>query len=139
LLGDAAGFAADWTDFARSRDWVCGYIALHPLLQAPRGFLPEEVHTHNRLYVMRLQQSDEELLNAMSRKRRRQLRDRPLIETGIVRDRHDLATFLVANYADFFARRGAGSATNFRPETIGKITELRDVLLIGRGRGDGLE
>jgi hypothetical protein len=137
--GTAAGFAVDWTDFARTRDWVCGYIALHPLLDVPAGFQAEELHAHNRLYVMQLQRTDDELLKAMSKKRRKQLRDWPVIEAGIVHNRDDLITFLLANYADFFALRGAGAATRFTPVTIGEIADLGDVLIMGRGNGDRLE
>jgi hypothetical protein len=139
MSGDCAHFPEDWALFARSRGWVCGYIALNPLFSDAGGFTPEEVHVHNRLYVMDLRGSQQELLERLSRNRRRQLRDWPLVANRLEHDRQRLTERLLATYAEFFARKHAGSATDFSPETMAAIASLDDVLMVGAGQAGQLE
>ena len=61
---------SDWDDFARSRGWVCGYVALNPLFCEADGFA--DVQVHNRLYVMDL---GGDVRSRLSENRRRQLRE----------------------------------------------------------------
>jgi hypothetical protein len=137
--GDWGGFAEDWSEFARQRGWVCSYVALNPVLADADGFPREEVHVHNRLYVMDLRGSDTELWARLSRNRRRQLRDWPALAPALVEDREELRECLLATYADFFARKGAGRATDFRPETMAAIAALDDVLMVGAQTNGRLE
>jgi hypothetical protein len=136
MSGDCAGFPAAWREFARERGWVCGYIALNPVFADAAAFAAEEVRVHNRLYVLDLRQTPEQLWAGLSRNRRRQLRDWEAIGARLELDRSRLARFLVENFAAFFARRGAGPATDFRRETVAAIAELDDVLLVGAGDGE---
>lgn len=131
--GDWDGFALDWHEFARERDWVCGYIGLNPLFADGERFPPDEVAVHNRLYALDLRQPAERLWAALSRNRRRQLRD---WESGAARlelDHSRLGRFLVDNAGAFFRSRGAGPATDFRRETMAAFAELPQVLLVGAG------
>lgn len=137
--GDWEHFPHDWGQFARSRGWVCGYVALNPLLCAPRGFPSEDVHVQNTLFVMDLQGSDADLLERLSRNRRRELRDWPAVAARLEHDRNTLTDFLLSHHAGFFARKGAGSATDFRQETMAAIASLDDVLMVGAGRGGRVE
>ena len=63
FAGDVAPdrLAEAWAGFAKSRGWVCGYLALNPVFHDGRGFAPREVHVHNRLYVLDLCGTDDEL------------------------------------------------------------------------------
>jgi hypothetical protein len=139
MSGDCRGFPEDWADFVRSRGWVCGYVALNPLFSRAHGFPQEDVHVHNRLYVMDLGGSERDLLSRLSRNRRRQLRNWSSVAADLEHDRRRLTDFLVATYVDFFARKGAGSATDFTAETVEAIASLDDVLLVGAGRDDQIE
>jgi hypothetical protein len=134
--GDCSAFAGDWSEFARSRGWVCGYLALDPQFGDAAGFPAEEVHAHTSLYLMDLRGSDDEVRARLSQNRRRQLRDWP--GPGLVEDRAELTEFLLDTYADFFARRGAGAATDLSRDTMAAIAALDDVLIVG-ARGDALE
>jgi hypothetical protein len=134
--GDWGDFDSDWREFARERGWVCGYIALNPVFAEAGPFRTEEVVVHNRLFVLDLRQSPERLWAGLSRNRRRQLRDASGEQLEL--DRSRLGRFLVDEYAGFFARKGAGSATDFRPETIAALAGLDHVLLVGAG-ADTLE
>jgi hypothetical protein len=130
MSGDCAGFASEWQAFARER-WVCGYIALNPLFADVRPFERDEVAVHNRLYVLDLRQDRERLWARLSRNRRRQLRDWEAGGARLALDRTRLARFLADSYEAFFARKGAGPATDFRRETVAAVAELPDVLLVG--------
>jgi hypothetical protein len=79
---------------------------------------------------MDLRGSDDELRARMSQNRRRQLREPP---AGLVEDRDRLVQLLLDAYADFFARRGAGAATDLSRETMAAIAGLDDVLMVGAG------
>ena len=131
--GDCTLFPEDWTAYASSRRWVCGYIALNPVFGDARGFAQADVHVHNRLYVMDLRGSEEELRARLSQNRRRQLRDWPTAAARLHHDRGELTNFLLDTYADFFARRGAGRATDFASETMAAIVALDDVMIVGAG------
>ena len=71
----------------------------------------------------------------LSQNRRRQLRDWPSVEASLEHDRGRLTEFLLGTYAEFFARRGAGRATDLSRETMAAIAGLDDVLVVGAGRG----
>ena len=137
--GPCAEFARDWSAFARSRGWVCGYISLNPLFFEAEGFDPEEVHVHNRLYVMDLLRPQEEIVRGLSQNRRRQLREWPSVAATLNHDRGELTAFLLANYAAFFTRKEAGSATRFTAATMTAVAELEDVFMVGAGEGRRLE
>jgi hypothetical protein len=137
--GDLGGFPGDWAGFARSRGWVCGYVALNPLFHDPDGFAAEDVHVLNRLYVMDLRGTDDELRARLSENRRRQLRNWGSVAGTLEHDRGRLTDFLLGAYSEFFARKGAGSATDFAEETMSAIAALDDVIMVGAGTGGLLE
>jgi hypothetical protein len=136
MAGACDGFASEWREFAGGRGWVCGYIALNPVFADASAFATEEVRAHNRLYVLDLRESPEQLWARMSRNRRRQLRHWEAIRAELELDRSRLARFLVDNFEPFFDRRGAGPATDFRPETVAALASLDNVLLAGAGDGE---
>jgi hypothetical protein len=139
MSGDCESFPQDWATFARSRGWVCGYVGLNAVFCDGQGFTADEVHVQNRLYVMDLRGSERELLERLSRNRRRQLRNWSSVATSLEQDRGRLTEFLLANYGDFFARRGAGGATDFTLETMAAITSLENVFMVGAGQDEELE
>jgi hypothetical protein len=133
------GFAEAWARFARSRGWVCGYLALNPVFCDGRGFEPEEVHVHNGLFVLDLRGPDADLWARLSQNRRRQLRDWAAVEPSLVHDRRALTDFLVAEYAAFFARKGAGPATDFDARSVAGFAALDDVWMVGAAPAGRLE
>jgi hypothetical protein len=137
--GPGERFPDDWGEFARASGWVCGYLALHPLLCDARGFPTDELHVHTQLYVMDLKGSAEEVFRRLSQNRRRQLRDWPSVAPGLCHDRSALTDFLLANYEEFFASKGAASATTFVPETMEGIAGLDDVFMVGAGADGEVE
>jgi hypothetical protein len=133
MSGDCRDFADDWAEFAQSRGWVCGYVALNPQFGEARGFADEEVHAHTSVYVMDLRGTEDDVRARLSQNRRRQLRDWPAAEASLEHDRARLTAFLLDKYEEFFARRGAGGATDLSRETMAAIAALDDVLIVGGG------
>jgi hypothetical protein len=133
ISGDPRAFAHDWAEFAESRGWVCGYVALNPQFGEPRGFAEEEVHAHTSVYVMDLRGTEDEVRARLSQNRRRQLRDWAAAEASLEHDRGRLTEFLLGTYEEFFARRGAGGATDLSSDTMAAIATLDDVLIVGAG------
>jgi hypothetical protein len=131
--------AEGWAAFARSRGWVCGYLALNPVFHDGGGFAPGEVHVHNRLYVMDLRGTDAELWARLSQNRRRQLRDWASVERGLVHDHGALTAFLLAEYAAFFARKGAGPATDFTMRSMAAFAALDGVFMVGAASAGEVE
>jgi hypothetical protein len=79
-----------------------------PSLRRRRSVPDEEVRVQNTLYVLDLSQESIRLWAALSQNRRRQLRDWDSISGRLEVDRARLAGFLVDDFGDFFARKGAG-------------------------------
>lgn len=132
-------FAADWRAFATAQGWICGYVGLHPVFCDGGGFPVEDMYVHNQLYLLDLRLPEAELIGRLSRNRRRQLHDWSAVREGLVVDRDALTAFLVATYADFFARRGGGPATRLAAETLTGIASMPNSLLVGAAGASGID
>jgi hypothetical protein len=137
--GPCEQFAADWRGFAQSRRWVCGYVALNPMLAVPPALPAAELRCHNELYLLDLRCSEANMMRRLSANRRRQLRDWPAVAPQLLLEHPRLACFLVDTYADFFRRRGGGQATRLSAETMAEIAALDDVVLAGVQRDGAVE
>ena len=101
----SSSFARHWLDFTSERQYVSGYIALHPLFAPPP--LTENAATRNTLYVLDLTAGCEALSKQMDRNRRRQLRGWEQRAAEFTTDRGAIADFLAAHYEPFM--RGVNS------------------------------
>lgn len=137
--GADPGFSREWARFAAGRGWVCGYLALHPCLEGPSGFDPGEVHASNSVYVLDLRCGPEALFAALDRNRRRQLRDWDAVSAGLLHDRGLLAAFLVREYPASLRRLGASPSYERSGETLARLCELDNVLLVGAGTPERVE
>ena len=136
----ASASRGDWADFARSRGWVCGYVALNPLfcdarrVRARGGARPQPPLRDG---PARLGRGDAALgsrrtgaASCATGRPWRQPRARPRKAHGLPARRPT---------PTFFARRGAGGATDFSAETMAAIAALDDVLMVGAGQGGSVE
>ncbi|HEV2852072.1 MAG TPA: hypothetical protein VHC97_04635 [Thermoanaerobaculia bacterium] len=130
-------FPRHWEGFARDRGYVCGYLGLHPFLGDPLDFDPLE--GSNSVYVLDLRRGPDALFAALDRNRRRQLKDWEQTSAGLLRDRDELTGFLVREYPAFLERIGASSAYRRSPETLERLCNLENVLLVGAGEGGEVE
>ena len=127
--GDGRGWLEDWRAFARRRQWVCGYVALNPVLPWPEDDAGDELVDVHEGYLLDLVRPPEELLAGLSAARRREvLRPLPPGHTP-VDDRGAVFAFLVARSPGFFRERSAGAAYDLAPDTWHRLAACPDVLL----------
>jgi hypothetical protein len=129
--GETPDFPRHWEQFVLDRGYVAGYLALNPLLERA-SYYRHAVRT-NLLYFLDLTRSSRELLAAMDRNRRRQLRTFDECRAGLIVDRTSLTDFLVAQYRPFLDRVGASPAAYFSDETLRFLCGLDNVLMVGAG------
>jgi hypothetical protein len=130
-----AEFPALWREFAVGRGWVCGYIALNPLLEPVSDYDNADVYQHNEVYVLDLSRKESDLLADMSQNRRRQLRAWAQSESHVLTDREALAEFVLREQEGFFRSRGSSSVYRFTRETWLSLFSLSNVLIFGATSG----
>ncbi|RYZ27775.1 MAG: hypothetical protein EOO10_11700 [Chitinophagaceae bacterium] len=129
--GEDDKFQQNWKNFAREKNYVCGYIGLNPVIDAQSYLDAADISTSNTLYVFHLKNSLIELFNNLSQNRKRQLKNFDFAQKNFVIDKARLTEFFLANYFDFFAQKEADFMTGFSVETLKFLLGLEQVLMIG--------
>ena len=125
-----------WQQFARRREYVCGYFALHPVLADQSAH--DNLRTSNNLYVMDVSPGRAALLQKSNSNVKRSMKaweksDRPYIE-----DRELLTEFILKNYRAFMQRSNATSSILWNDDTLRRICADPAVLLVGIEDEEGL-
>jgi len=126
-------FSNHWLRFARAQGWVCGYLALHPIL--PNAVQLPEARTHNHVYHLDLRQSLDTLRAGLSRNRRRELKAWEASGRSLVRDRERLTEFLVREYPRFLERVGAPAGYARTPQALRYLCGSERTILVGTEEG----
>jgi hypothetical protein len=100
--GSWVEFVPHWSAFVQEREYVCGYVGLHPLFDGLGA--GKYAFGHNSIYLLDLTVGRDELLRRMDRNRVRQLRGWEARATRFVLDREAISRFLVATYEPFMRR-----------------------------------
>lgn len=137
--GDCPEFRHHWKAFARQRGYVCGYLGLNPNFDYSSHFDPDDIHQYDTVHVIDLTLSPDELWANLSTNRKRQLKDWDTARRNLSLDRAELAGFFLANYDDFFRRKGAEQFYRFSRETISFLLGLDDMIIVGARGDEGLE
>ena len=124
-------FPSHWREFANSRGYVCGYIALNPLFENQSFSEPEDVHATNSLYFLDLMLSHDELLARLDRNRRRQLRAWDNSSGSVIFDRAILSEFFVSHFYNMLQRVGASLATYLSRPALEFLCSLDSTFLAG--------
>jgi hypothetical protein len=130
---------ADWKRFAGGRGWVCGYLVINPALANVALFDPEDVRTHNELYLWDLRPAEAELFAALSDNRRRQVRaaERPLSPIEI--DTPACRRFVLDHFNAFYESRSARSVYRLSDATLEMLLSSPHTMLVGARGTDGIE
>ena len=138
FVGTAAWswFAPHWSDFVRERGYVSGYIGLNPLFE-PADLGPQ-THSHNTIYVLRLELGPEALMGRMDRNRRRELRGWNARAPDFMLDRGAISEFLADNYEPFM-RRVQARPPHLTREAIDCLCRSENCLVVGTGPSLGLD
>jgi hypothetical protein len=127
---NVSGFATAWRAFAADQGWVCGYIALHPVLERASLYDPVDAVHRTELYLLDL--DDEPTMYArLSENRRRELRAWKSGGIELVTDRDAIGAFVLREREAFFASRGAGGAYRFGDDTWHALIAAPNVLTLG--------
>jgi hypothetical protein len=137
--GDYPRFKHYWDGFVRERGYVCGYIALNPLLENSTYFAADEAFQSNSLYFLDLTLSEQEMLARVDRNRRRQLKDWEKTFSNLIFDKAILTDFFLDNYYDFIERVKATEASRFSRETLSSLCSLDNVFMVGAGGPERVE
>lgn len=129
--GECADSMTHWRRFAAERDWVCGYIGLHPILDDWSYEPASQVQIANHVYELDLTQSETQLAAGLSRNVRERLRDWRSSGARLVYDQERLRQFFIAQYHSFTRRVGASAAYDFSIATLDELISLERVFLIG--------
>lgn len=129
--GECLEFPYYWNEFVRKRGYVCGYLGLNPIFDKSTYFNPKEIYQYNTVQVLDLTPSLDDLWANLSANRRRQLRDWDNISSNLVLDKSVLTDFFLANYVDFFHRKGAEQFYYFSKDTLSFLFSSDNVLMVG--------
>lgn len=134
--GPCPSLADLWHSFVRERGYVCGYLALNPLLQSPGPFPPAEVMQYDSVHVIPTTGDDARLWSHLSSNRRRELRSWRDVEPRVCQDRDELTRFLLRHFAGDMERKGAAGYYRFNQDTLAVLCASPATFLAGLGPDD---
>ncbi|MEJ7912098.1 MAG: hypothetical protein WKF70_03005 [Chitinophagaceae bacterium] len=132
-------FDQHWKQFARDRNYICGFIGLNPLFEEASFLREDECYGYNSLYVLDLTQTISVLLERLSYIRKRQLRQFDKQQLHLINDKALVKNFFVQHYSSFFESRGASGVYLFSPETMLSLINADSVFMAGVSGGKGIE
>jgi hypothetical protein len=132
--GPWPGFAEHWGEFAVSRGYVAGYLAVNALFGDDTYADPATVTVANETYALDLRRGVEGVCSGLSTNRRRQLRGWRAEDFDV--DGEGLAEFFVEQYPLTMERKEAAARHRFPEATLAALCELPETFLVG-ARGEG--
>lgn len=132
-----ANFIDDWARHARARGYVCGYIALNPLLAPPELSRRDDYVEHHRIYVLDLSRGIEALRGALPPDRRHGLGRMDRDGARLIGDQARLRPYFLDHIATFLSSRGAGSAYALTASTWEALVNNDGVFLLGAESAEG--
>jgi hypothetical protein len=138
-MGDCAEFPRYWREFTNSRHYVCGYIALNPVLSGMTYTDPRDVYQPNTLFYMDLAPAIDDLLQKVDRDRRRELRRFERVGPAVTFDKEALRPFVLTHHSDFMELLGASRASRFSRATLDMLFTFQKVVIIGAEGSEGIE
>jgi len=130
-VGEARRLTEHWTEAARARGYVSGYLVQNPALSSSAAFAGGDVSHDKSVYVWDLARSMQELYGRLDANRRRQLRHWQTLGPSLITDRPRLASFFRDNYEQFFQRRHATSTYGLSEVSIVALSQLENVYMVG--------
>jgi len=125
------GFLSEWNRFISEKNYVSGYLGLHPVFGVNGLFDSSEIYHYNNVYVLDLKPNHEEILNNMSNGRKNQLLKFDEISPKLSEDRIAIKNFFLDHYNDFLKRRKAKSFYYLSAESISYLFSIKNILVIG--------
>lgn len=117
--GTLTGASERWKVFAKSRDYVCGYFAQHPLFSNHVNL--EQAGWANKNFYFDLTLGRDALLKRMRPNRRNAIWRWYAAGKKYLNDREALSAFLVRHHADFMRQADASAASFYSERTLEAI------------------
>ena len=124
-------FSNYWKGFVQEKGYICGYIGLNPIFEESSYFESKDVFIHNKLHIMDLSLSSDNLYKNLSSNRKRQLRYFEKDQENFFLDRPILIEFFLNNFHDFIRERKASAVYEFSLDTLSFLLNLENSLLVG--------
>lgn len=129
-------FAKLWREFACSRGYVCGYLGIDPVFEAPGQFDPAESSQYDRVHLLDLSIPVEQMWLRLSHNRQDDFRDWNEISSRITTVRSEIVPFFVEQFLAYMERKQAAAHYRFTRATLEFLCGLDNVLLMGMRDGD---
>jgi hypothetical protein len=137
--GDFLGFQSHWKTFIHELGYVCGFIGLNPLFSNETYLNKREVYQYNKLYVINLELTLDELFHKLSLNRKRQLKLYKDLKDKFIVDKVILKNFFLNHYHAFFSQRNASQVYNFTLDTLSYLLDLKNVFVVGICHNENIE
>jgi hypothetical protein len=122
-----------WNLLMVEREYVCGYVALHPTLSDPSWF-GRELHRYATAYSLDLALPQAEMYRKMSKGQRGALRRADMEDVHVWIGTAEVKTFFARCFHEAHRRRKAGKPYRLSNVTLASLTEMDNILFIGAGR-----
>ena len=134
--GDVRRLRDTWCAFVAREGYVCGYFALHPMLQAEG--MHDGLRDTNDLFFVDLSRGPDAVRAGAQRLVRRELREWEAAGAEYVVSRDVLVAFIRDHYLAFMAAAGANPAALFSREALTVLCEDPSALLVGASDAGGV-
>jgi hypothetical protein len=124
-----------WNRLMGEREYVCGYVALHPTLSDPSWF-DRELHQYATAYSLDLTLSQAEVYRKMSEGQRRVLKQADVEDVQVWTGTSEVKQFFARSFHEAHRRRNAGELCRLSTATLEFFTTMDNILFIGAGRGE---
>jgi hypothetical protein len=124
-----------WNRLMVEREYVCGYVALHPTLSDPSWF-DRELHLSATAYSLDLTLSQAEVYRKMSEGQRRVLGRADVEDVQVWTGTSEVKQFFARSFQEAHRRRNAGELYRLSNATLELFTTMDNILFIGAGRGE---
>jgi hypothetical protein len=130
--GRCDGLPDAFRRFASAQGWICGYLALNPLLPHPFA-AADGLERGSTIYALDLSLDEDLLLASMHPTHRREVRKSLVLLESVVTDGDSLRRALPSLYVDTLARVGASETYRFSRTTLNAWLSSPGSLLLGVG------
>lgn len=137
---NSIGFRTEWIRFCEENGFVTAYIMQHPAFPLSPSVWGEDLFENHILYLIDLTSPVDEIWQQMGKTHRYEVR-RCEGDSSIelMTDRRKLKEAMLSLYPQTMRRVGASEVYHFSSETLEKLVEAPDSLLLGVEDGSGVQ
>ena len=112
---------------------------MDPIFDYSTYFDQDEIYQYETVHILDLTLGIDDLWANLSTNRKRQLKDWEKVRSNLVLEKSSLIDFFLANYVDFFERKGAEQYYLFSQDTLSFLFNLDNVMIVGAPGPENVE